>query len=184
MSSSFLRYVFSNFWDFSDLFWLFHTCEHNKQKSLIYRNFTLSFLCNNQSLETFSLRDREQVSRLHHCYDCEQFVSSLSSNNVHLFCSRWFEARENLFEVNWRTALCKRHLYLHGHRAAPNISGNSLKSDFCCRGFHSSNQKKCCFSWLWNSNWLLQTCVFLRHPFSKQHFNLGGATSFPAKSND
>jgi len=59
------------FLDFSDMFWLFLTCKCNKQKSLNFRSFTKLFLCNVQSLETCSLRDKDSqmwVSRLHHWF--------------------------------------------------------------------------------------------------------------------
>ena len=59
-----LTWIFSSFWHFSDMFWLFLTCKYNKHKYLNYRNFYKPFLCNIQSLETWNLRDRDETWNL------------------------------------------------------------------------------------------------------------------------
>jgi len=59
-----LTWIFSSFWNFSDMFWLFLTCKYNKQNIWIGRNFNRLFLCNIQSLETWNLRDRDRDSQI------------------------------------------------------------------------------------------------------------------------
>ena len=67
MPSSLLSWIFSNFWNFSNCFGCFLPANTTNKKSLNYRDFTISFLCNIRSHETCSLRDQDSqkwVSRL------------------------------------------------------------------------------------------------------------------------
>jgi len=62
ISSSLLTWIFSNFWHFSDMFWLFLTCKYNKHKIVeLYKILINHFFCNIQRLETWNLRDRDET---------------------------------------------------------------------------------------------------------------------------
>ena len=56
-----VSWTFSNFWHFSDLFWLFLTCKvqiQQRKSSLNYRSFTKPYYCDIQSLKTIGLWPR------------------------------------------------------------------------------------------------------------------------------
>ena len=111
--SSLLCWIFSNFWHFSTLFWLFLTCKYSKQKLLNYKNFTIPFLCNSQSIETrpetFETETRKDTEIRPRDSITDDFIYAVLFYNNHTWYPttiRWktrtnFALIELKFELNW-----------------------------------------------------------------------------------
>ena len=109
-----LTWIFSSFWHFFDMYWLFLTCKYNKQKYLNYRNFNKPFLCNIQSRDLKLSRPRRDLkpSRLRLAkmgLETSLETETKSRDSITgcwwCHCARRFGQRELAFPYAWKSLL-------------------------------------------------------------------------------
>jgi len=129
--------IFSNFWHFSYLLWLFLICKYSRTKTRWFTKVLLSHIFADQD-KTSNLRDwdskngksrdQDHISRLHHCLTCSGETNiPCSKCNVHLYLNQWWSLETHICE-SWSRRLQVSRLWM--------LQRNSLVkflkfNDFC-----------------------------------------------------
>ena len=98
--------IFSNFWHFAYLLWLFLICKYSRPKTRWFTKVLLSHIfadqdkaSNLRDSKTGKSRDQDHISRLHHCLTCSGETNVLCSKcNVHLCLNQWWSLETHICE--------------------------------------------------------------------------------------
>jgi len=129
--------IFSNFWHFFYLLWLFLICKYSRTKTRWFAKILLSHIFADQD-KTSNIRDwdskngksrdQDHISRLHHCLTCSGETNiPCSKCNVHLYLKQWWSLETHICE-SWSRRLQVSRLWM--------LQRNSLVkflkfNDFC-----------------------------------------------------